>query len=344
MKPSQIAAALDAAIRQNNSVAATGGRDESRICLFLEGPPGGGKSSLVKQAAARHDMGVIDLRLVQLDPVDLRGIPSVVAGRTVWNAPDELPSDPEWKGILFLDELPQAVPLVQNTVSQLVLDRCIGDYRLPDGVIIVAAGNPRSSRAATHEMPRHLSNRFVFLTVDSDVDDFNLWGAANGIAPEITSFFKVHDDMLHKFDAAQRCNPSPRAWNFVSSILTMEVDAKTQQALIYGAVGEAAGRVFQGHLRLAQQIPDMEDIITNPMTAPVPTGENGPGIMYMLMGKLSRRLDKGCSKAIVQYLDRLPPEQAVVCIKEATARDETLKKDLNVLKWSSNNMTLMVGS
>jgi hypothetical protein len=124
----------------------------------------------------------------------------------------------------------------------------------------------------------------------------------------------------------------------------MEVDAKTQQALIYGAVGEAAGRAFQGHLRLAQQIPDMEDIITNPMTAPVPTGENGPGILYMLMGKLSRRLDKGCSKAIVQYLDRLPPEQAVVCINEATARDATLKKDINVLKWSSNNMTLMVGS
>jgi hypothetical protein len=343
MKPSQIAAALDAAINQNNAVATMGGRDESRISLFLEGPPGGGKSSLVKQAAARHDMGVIDLRLVQLDPVDLRGIPSVVAGRTVWNAPDELPSDPDWKGILFLDELPQAVPLVQNTVSQLVLDRCIGDYRLPDGVVIMAAGNPRSSRAATHEMPRHLANRFVFLSVDSDVDDFNRWGAANGICPELTSFFKVHDDMLHKFDAAQRCNPSPRAWNFVNSILTMNLEEFIQQSMIYGAVGEAAGRVFEGHLRLAKQIPDIDMIIADPSGSPIPSGKNGPGIMYMLMSKLSRRLDKGNSKAIVQYIDRLPPEQAAVCIKEAIARDKTLEKDVSVLKWSAAHFNLIVG-
>jgi hypothetical protein len=342
MKPTHVAAALDAAINQNNAVAAAGGRDESRICLFLEGPPGGGKSSLVKQAAARHGLEVIDLRLVQMDPVDLRGIPSVVNGRTVWNAPDELPSDPNWKGILFLDELPQAVPLVQNTVSQLVLDRSIGDYRLPDGAIIVAAGNPRSSRAATHEMPRHLANRFVFIEVDSDVDDFSMWGAANGICPEVLSFFRLHDDLLHKFDAAQRSNPSPRAWNFVNSIIGMAVEPFIRQRLIAGAVGEGAATVFEGHLRLALQVPDINLILSTPNNAPVPSGENGPGIMYMLMSKLSRIMDKKTADAIVTYIDRLPAEHATVCIKEAVARDADLKKVPAVAKWAREHLTLMV--
>lgn len=342
MKPCHVDAALDAVILQNLAIANDNGRADGRICLFLEGHPGGGKSSLVKQAAARHGLGLVDLRLVQLDPVDLRGIPTVVNGRTVWASPDELPSDPAWRGILFLDELPQAVPLVQNTISQLVLDRCIGKYRLPEGAIIVAAGNPRSSKAATNEIPRHLANRFVFLTLESDVGDFLRWGARNGVRPEVTSFFQQHDQLLHAFDASQKCNPSPRSWAYVSSILDLDLAPAIRQTLIAGAVGEGPAHVFEGHLRLWAQIPDWREVIANPKQATIPAGENAPGLIYALATKLAREITKANAEGVLTYLRRLPAEYAVVCMKEATARDEALIKALPVRRWFAENMALMV--
>lgn len=337
MKTSQVSAALDAVILQNLAGSA------NRICLFIEGPPGGGKSSLVQQAAARHEIGFVDLRLVQLDPVDLRGIPTVIEGKTVWAAPDFLPSDPDWQGILFLDELPQAVPLVQNAVSQLVLDRCIGEYRLPDGAVIVAAGNPRSSKAATNEIPRHLANRFVFVTLESDVEGYVKWAAAHDIRPEITSFFNLHDNLLHAFDASQKCNPTPRSWAYTSAILDLDLKPDVRQSLIAGAVGEGAGNVFEGHLRLWEQVPDLSLVLSDPDNAPIPHGSNAPGITYALSSKLSRQIDAKNADNAITYLRRLPVEYGVVCMREATARDESLIGIKSVRKWFSENMSLMVG-
>ena len=337
LNPDQVSSALDAVILQGLAGVS------NRICLFLEGPPGGGKSSLVQQATVRHGVDFIDLRLVQLDPVDLRGIPTVVDGQTIWAAPNFLPRDPDWKGVLFLDELPQAVPLVQNTVSQLVLDRYIGDYKLPDGAIIVAAGNPRSSKAATNEMPRHLANRFVFIKVKTSSKVWLQWAAGNGVRPEVTSFFRMHDNLLHAFEASQQCNPTPRSWAYVSTILDLPVDAQVRSSLIAGAVGEGAANVFEGHLRLWEQVPDLDEVLADPENAPVPHGENAPGITYALAAKLSRIINEKNADAAITYLRRLPVEYGVVAMKEATAVNEKLFMAKPVRKWFADNSSLMVG-
>lgn len=336
LNPAQVSSALDAVIQQ--SLAGQNG-----ICLFLEGPPGGGKSSLVQQAATRHGIDFVDLRLVQLDPVDLRGIPTVSDGKTVWAAPDFLPSDPDWKGVLFLDELPQAVPLVQNTVSQLVLDRRMGEYVLPEGAIIVAAGNPRSSKAATNEIPRHLANRFVFIKVRTSAEVWLNWAAGAGVRPEVTSFFRLHDNLLHAFEASQQCNPTPRSWAYVSKILDLPVDDTVRSSLIAGAVGEGAGKVFEGHLRLWEQVPDIDLVLADPENAPVPHGENAPGITYALASKLSRMIDAKNAEAAVTYLKRLPTEYGVVCMNEATKVNEKLIMIKAVRQWFAEHHGLIVG-
>lgn len=337
LNPDQVASALDAVILQSLAGAS------NRICLFLEGPPGGGKSSLVQQATVRHGIDFIDLRLVQLDPVDIRGIPTVVDGKTVWASPDFLPSDPDWKGVLFLDELPQAVPLVQNTVSQLVLDRCIGEYKLPEGAIIVAAGNPRSSKAATNDIPRHLANRFVFIKVRTSTPVWLDWAAGNGVRPEVTSFFRLHDNLLHSFDASQQCNPTPRSWAYVSTILELPVSPAVRESLIAGAVGEGAGTVFKGHLSLWEQVPDIDAVLADPENAPVPHGENAPGITYALAAKLSRVITDRNAEAALTYLKRLPVEYGVVAMNEATKANEKLFLAKPVRKWFAENSSLIVG-
>ena len=341
MKTTDVVTVIDAVISQN--LALVGKNHGIRLNLFLEGPPGGGKSSLVHQAVKRHDMGMIDMRLADRDPVDLRGVPVVVDMATAWATSGELPRDPDWQGVLFIDELPQGTPMVQNAISQLVLDRRIGDYLLPQGAIIIAAGNPKSSKAASHDIPRHLANRFVFVSVETDLQGWSTWAAKNNIRPEITSFFHTHDNLLHAFDPTQKVNPTPRSWAYASEILGLDLPPSIRMKTLAGAVGEGAATMFEGHLRLWEQVPDTSVIITDPDNAPVPEGRNAPGITYALVAKLAREMDKKTVPPIITYIRRLAPEFGVVCVRDATARDETLAEVKAMQQWLAEHLNLMVG-
>ncbi len=129
MRPSDVSSALTALV-------------PTRRPVFLWGPPGVGKSSLVRQAATTLGLEVCDVRAVLLAPVDLRGIPAINGDhRAHWCQPDFLPRDGQ--GVLFLDELAQAPPLVQSACLQLTLDRRIGEYVLPDGWTLPSPKTPR---------------------------------------------------------------------------------------------------------------------------------------------------------------------------------------------------------
>ena len=115
--------------------------------VFLWGPPGVGKSELVNQIATDLEGVMIDFRLAIRQPTDIMGIPfyNKDTGTMDWAPPIDLPSEAFAKQypivVLFLDELNAAAPAVQAAAYQLVLDRRVGQYRLPDNVVIVAAGN-----------------------------------------------------------------------------------------------------------------------------------------------------------------------------------------------------------
>lgn len=114
--------------------------------LFIHGSPGIGKSYIVADVAKKHDLELVDIRLSQMDPVDLRGVPSIKDDQTVWMPPVFFPKDRDSEGILFLDELNSAPPSVQAAIYQLVLNRKMGEYELPSGWRIVCAGNRVSDR------------------------------------------------------------------------------------------------------------------------------------------------------------------------------------------------------
>ena len=138
MTPSALIEALNCALTEH-------------VPVHIWGAPGGGKSEIVRDLAAAQGCEFIDLRAVLLDPVDLRGLPCIDGDTTRWLVPNFLPR--EGKGILFLDELTSAPQMVQAACYQLVLDRRLGDYVLPDGWDIMAAGNPPSERGVHFAMP-----------------------------------------------------------------------------------------------------------------------------------------------------------------------------------------------
>jgi hypothetical protein len=240
MKPSDISEAL-------NSLMDTG------QTVFIWGSPGVGKSAVVHQVAKRRTLPLRDVRALLLDPVDLRGLPYLSEGRSKWATPDFLPQD--GAGVLFLDELNAAPPMVQASCYQLVLDRKLGEYTLPDGWSIVAAGNRDSDRAVTSRMPTPLRNRFVHLDFEVDMQEWSAWAIQAGIRPEVIAFLRFRPALLSAFDRDNNAFPSPRSWEFVSRILNSNPKPKIEHELIAGAVGTGAATEFSAFLSTFRSLP-----------------------------------------------------------------------------------------
>ena len=228
---------------------------------------------------------LIDIRAVLLDPVDLRGLPTVEHGKAAWAIPAFLPED--GAGILFLDELNAAPPLVQAACYQLVLDRALGEYRLPDGWTVFAAGNREGDRAVTSRMSSALANRFVHLTFEPDLDDWSRWAMGPGdLRPEVVAFLRWRPELLHRFEPTEKAFPSPRAWASVSHILAAAPSADVEFALYEGTVGRGAAIEFTGFLRVFRSLPSLDGILLNPATAPVP---DEPSALCAVATGLARR-------------------------------------------------------
>ena len=175
---------------------------QTRRPTFLWGPPGIGKSDIVKQIGIDAGREVVDVRLALWEPTDIKGIPYYNAdqGKMVWAPPAELPTDPDSKAIIFLDELNSAPPAVQAAAYQLILNRRVGTYELPKGVDVVAAGNREGDRGVTYRMPAPLANRFIHLEMKIDFDDFQEWAVMNNVHPEVVGYVGFAKQDLYDFD------------------------------------------------------------------------------------------------------------------------------------------------
>jgi hypothetical protein len=185
-------------------------------------------------------------------------------GKMVWAPPAELPTNPESTAIIFLDELNSAPPAVQAAAYQLILNRRVGTYKLPDGVDLVAAGNREGDRGVTYRMPAPLANRFIHLEMKVDFDDWFDWATANRIHKDVAGFLQFSKKDLYDFDpkSNSRSFATPRSWTFVSDLLADDDgDENTLADLISGGVGEGLAIKFMAHRKVSGKLPNPSDIL-----------------------------------------------------------------------------------
>ena len=328
MKPSSIRAALPKLVAKQRPV-------------FLWGAPGVGKSDVIRQIAEDHKLELRDVRLSLLDPIDLKGFPTIdtVKKQMSWLPADFLPK--KGKGLLFLDEMNSAPQSVQAAAYQLVLNRKIGEYKLPDGWSVMAAGNRASDRSVVHAMPAALANRFVHLDFDINVDDWSHWAMNNEIHTDLRAFIRFRPNLLHCFDSASnpRAFPSPRSWAFVNDIYKDNHSADDEYELIKGTVGEGAAAEFSGFVRQIKDLPTIDQVLLDPDGTKVPSS---PAAMYAMATALDAKATTANIARIMKYTNRLPVEFQVVFVRSAIRRDNKLTSTKSYMDWGIKNQNVLL--
>ena len=311
MKASNITKAIDKLI-------------DAQLPVFVWGAPGIGKSSIVKQIAKEKDMEFLDLRLSLLDPTDLKGIPffNAQTQEGVWAKPSFLPSDPDSRGILFLDEINTAPPAVQASAYQLILDRKVGEYELPKGWSIVAAGNRENDRGVVYKMPPPLANRFVHFEMEVDFDDWKAWAYRTGIESAIIGYLAYDKSMLFTFDPTsnEKAFATPRSWEYVDSIVKSGIESDLILDSISGAVGREAAVGYSSFKKVMKELPDLESILDGSLKE---IDEDDPKVLMALaIGLVNAARQNPSDKAIDNILSfslQLPGEFAIMLVKDMQA-------------------------
>lgn len=242
--------------------------------LFLWGPMGIGKSELVESITKELNGVMIDLRLAQMDPTDIRGIPffNKDLGVMDWAPPIDLPTE-EFAAqhktvVLFLDEMNSAAPSVQAVAYQLILNRRVGKYVLPDNVVMIAAGNREGDKGVSYRMPSPLANRFVHLEMRPDFDSWLQWAANNNIHKDVIGYISFSKPDLFNFDPknVSRSFATPRSWSFVSELLDDGLADSTLTDLVAGTIGDGTAVKFMAHRKIASRMPNPADILSGKVT------------------------------------------------------------------------------
>lgn len=325
VSPKQLKSALRACIQANRPA-------------MIWGAPGLGKSSIVQALADEDFEGRMwDYRLGQKSIVDLTGVPFVdqeftdSPSLTHFAPPAEFPQNGS-DGIFFWDEITTALPALQAAAYQAIHDRRVGEYRFPEGVRMIAAGNRESDRGVVFRMPTPLASRFIHFTLRSDINEWSEWAVASGVPIELVMFLRFRPELLHRFDpkSAEQAFPCPRTWEFVGDLLKTNADKQTEYHLIRGTVGNDAAAQVLAFLKIFRELPNVDAVIMDPDGAAIPDKAD---VLLALCGALASQVDDGNFDRIARYAARLDREYGAFLMKDCVTLKPELQHTAPFVKW-----------
>lgn len=299
----------------------------AQLTPIVRSSPGVGKSDIIRGIAKEYRLKLIDFRLSQCDVTDLSGLPRFKANGRAEFAPfeefplegDDVPAGYEgW--LLFLDEITAAPKQVQAAAYKLILDREMGQKKLHEKVMIVAAGNLTTDNAVAYEMSTALQSRMIHLNMEVNKREWQEWAIQNGIDSRILGFLEYRSGSLHQFNPEHTdlTFPCPRTWEFTSRLIQGQPVVLDDLALLSGTVGLGAAREFIGYCEIYQDLPTIAEIIKDPVKAKM---SEEPSAKYAIATYLADHLDISNADKLVVYLQRLPVECQVLCLRIANLRN-----------------------
>jgi hypothetical protein len=313
---------------------------EADIPLFTEGPPGVGKSEMWQQLAKEKGIGFCDIRLAQMDPVDLRGLPTILKGQTVWTRPDFWP-DEGWEGIMLFDELADCSRAMQSAAYQIILDRRAGPHILPKKAYPCAAGNRRKDKAAAQAVSTALASRFAWAEIEPDIETLLEYAVQNDWHYMVRGFLHHRPGLLHNMEGADlRAFPCPRQWERVSRICDAPRDLLL--GLVSGLVGVGAAAEFQAFIKVAIDLPDLDEVIKAPKACRIPREPSGK---YAMSAMLSQYLERKNVAAIMTYVGReeFGRDFEICTVLDAVKRDSSLMTTREFIGFANRNKDLRLG-
>ena len=329
--------------------------------VMLWGPPGIGKSQGVRELAARLQentgriVKITDVRLLLYNPIDLRGIPTANKDKTlaVWLKPKVFQMDESRDviNILFLDEITAAPQSVQAAAYQITLDRVIGEHRLPDNCLVIAAGNRVTDRSVAYKMPKALANRLLHMEVEVDFVSWRKWAVEKGIDERVLGFLSFRQERLMTFDPSNddRAYATPRSWEMVSNILnSCPGSLKELRPLIAGLIGTGTTEEFICWEEIYRELPGMKDIFSG-RSCKVPAR---PDALYALTSAMvgyarEHKHDMTQIANSIRYAEKLPPDFTLLVIKDYMYLEKGYKEKLMALpemrRWLSRKGELLNG-
>ncbi len=313
---------------------------KAKLVPIVRSSPGIGKSDIARQIAREFNLKFLDVRLAQCDPTDMNGLPYFtaeghaayapfesfpIAGASFGNAPDGTP----YAGWLInFDEITSAGKQLQAAAYKILLDRQIGNQPLHDRVAMMAAGNLETDNAVVHSMSTALQSRLIHLELAVNKNDWMDWAVKNDIDSRVMAFIEFKPTLLHKFqpDSQEHTYPCPRTWHFASKLVKDRKALTTEDdlPLLAGTVGPGAAAEFLEFACIYELLPTIDQIIANPGDVMLP---NEPGIKFALATMVAENMDKTNATNLVKFLERLPVECQVLCLRMSCGRNPTLLGD-----------------
>lgn len=319
-----------------------GNKDAQRLVLMLWGPPGSAKSYSVYLVANMLGLKVYEFRLSMLEPIDVHGIPFEVDGRVRWAIPENLPDpDDNTPCVIYIDEYGQGMVSVQNTMAQILSDRRIGEYRLPENAWVIGSTNRLEDRAGTNKMPSQVANRLVHIDVELDPEESGNYALAQGWDDAIVATLRFRPDLVHMFDPTKdpRAYPTMRTWEYVNIFMQSQPEKIGDRQAVYdvvsGMVGEGAAAIYFSVKEKFMTLPDIDKMLRNPKSADLKGRPNDE--LFAIAVAIVRKLKDELIDNFFVIAKKFPVEMQAMMLSDAFHVFPNVMRNDSFKQWAREN-------
>jgi len=307
--------------------------------IYITGAPGGGKTSVVKQAAQQLGVDYIHHHAPSMLVEDF-GVPDMAAGddNFTYKMPHWWPSDPETEAILCFDDRGQSGGDIQKVIANIQEERELHGHPLPKGVMIISTGNRLEDRAGANRTLSHLADRETELEFDAMLDDWTRYAIADDVHPSVISFVRFRPSLLHDFDPQRPKNPTPRSWIKGVSALLDKIQPEAEYDCFKGAIGEGAAAEFVGFRKIERALPNIDNLLMHPDKFEVPTD---PMALYAISGAIAYKATVTNFDRVIQVANQMPQEFGVLTVSFATRRNPELASTQAFTAWAVANTDVL---